>query len=151
MIHNSSRCSNNNGHLSAKRTDLFFNILSSVHRKHFYPRQIFCVAAQLICCLDGQFSGRAKHDCLHALIFRVDHLNKRNTKCRCFSSSGLCLSNDVTSFKQCRNSRLLNWCHLLISDLCYGADNPLINFRILVSNCFHSNNLFCCLLTANPL
>ena len=145
MIHYSSRCSNDNGYLATKGTDLLFNVLSSIHRKHLYPRQILCVAAQLLCCLDGQLSGWAKYDCLHALILRVDHLNKRNTKRRCFTSSGLCLSNDVTSLKQCWDCSLLDWCHLLISDLCYGADNPLINFRILVSNCFHSNNLFCCL------
>ena len=124
MVHKTTRCRHNNIRLLAKRAKLSFDILSAINRQCM-NRQVLGKPIHLFRRLDGQFSRWRKHDSLRPFFCRVNLFQNRNTKCRCFARTGLCLSNQILPLHRRGNRYLLDRSGLLKSHIF----NSLHDFR----------------------
>jgi len=99
MVHDTARSADNDLRAVFQAADLLDDILSAVDREDFHVMHIFCIFMKFIRYLDCQLTGRAQDDSLKLLDLRINLHQHRNAECRCFSRTGLRLSDDVASFQ----------------------------------------------------
>ena len=97
QVDEASRCGHDDVYPLFQATYLAVDGGTTVYRQYFQIGDILRVVCQVTGYLQTEFAGRTENQCLWNTTGYVNLLNQRQTKCGCFSGSGLCQSHYIVS------------------------------------------------------